>query len=334
MTMPYLIDNQNTHDPGLNLALEEYCLRNLEGEKNYLLFYVNKPSVIVGRHQNILEEINYRYVSENDIRVVRRISGGGAVYHDYGNLNFSIIKNFNRFSLATINKDLAPLLEALKSLGVDADLNYRNGIEINGQKISGTAQFSNTRRIVVHGTLLFDTDLDALRNALNSKSNHIQSRALKSIRSPVGNLVENLTQPVDMDEFRQRLIAAMSGQGDGLKKRHISDRQWEQIHRLTQEKYNSWEWTWGNSPPYQIHKIDWFGPYRIETRMEVKKGQIEAIAIDTNISANGIVAKLKAQLTGIHYEFSKIRDAITEVDLQSLTQHISAGQLLNHLYQI
>ncbi len=331
--MPYLIDNKDIHDPCLNLALEEYCLRNLEGEKDYLLFYVNEPSVIVGRHQNILEEINYRYVRENGIRVVRRISGGGAVYQDYGNLNFSIIKKFNRLSLANIKKNLAPLLVTLKNLGVAANINDRNGVEINGRKISGSAQFSNTRRIVVHGTLLFDTDLGALRKALNSNSNHIQSKALKSIKSPVTNIADSLAQPVDMDGFRQRLIAAMACQGEELKKLHISGRQWEQIYRLAQKKYNSWAWTWGNSPPYQIHKINWFGSHRIETRMDVNKGHIEAIAIDTDISANGTVEKLQGQLTGIRYEFSKIRDTINELNLRELTEHISSAQLLNHLYQ-
>ena len=330
--MPYLIDNKNIHDPRLNLALEEYCLRYLESEKDYLIFYVNEPSVIVGRNQNILEEIDYRYVGDNGIRIVRRISGGGAVYHDYGNLNFSIIKKFNHLSLLNINKDLAPLITALKKLGVNAKLNDRNGIEINGRKISGNAQFSNTRRILVHGTLLFDTDLDALRNALNSKSNHIQSKSLKSIRSPVNNIAENLVQRVGMGEFRRRLIAEIACQKDEIKNYFISGGQWEQIQRLAQEKYNSWDWTWGNSPPYHVHKIDMFGPHRIETRMDVKKGRIEAIAIDTDISANGIVEKLQTRLMGIRYEFNKIRDTTQKMNLKRLTQHISSGQLLNHLY--
>src|SRR5690554_7650079 len=204
------IENEGITNPKLNLALEEYALRNFSGDTDYLLFYINEPSIIIGRNQNTLEEVNIDYVKENNIHVVRRIFGGGAVYHDFGNLNFSFLTNHDVKSLNNFKKFTAPVIKVLKTLGLDAELKGRNDIEVDDKKISGTAQFSTGKRMVSHGTLLLDTDLGEVANALNVKMSKIQSKGHKSVRSRVANISEFLKEPLSIESFRSLLLEGRS----------------------------------------------------------------------------------------------------------------------------
>ena len=197
------IDNEGVNDPRLNLALEEYALRNFSSETDYLLFYINEPSIIIGRNQNTLEEINQEYITKKNIHVVRRISGGGAVYHDLNNLNFSFITNRDINSLHNFKKFTAPVIKVLKNMGLNAELIGRNDILIDNKKISGTAQFSSRERMISHGTLLFDTDLGEVVNALNVKMTKIESKGHKSVRSRVATISDFLNESIDIMEFRQ-----------------------------------------------------------------------------------------------------------------------------------
>ena len=196
------IDNQNITDPRINLAIEEYCLKHLDPEETYLLFYINQPSIIIGKNQNTIEEINTKYVDENGIIVVRRLSGGGAVYHDLGNLNFSFITKDDGNSFHNFKKFTEPVVAALKRLGVDAELSGRNDLMANGRKISGNAQFSTKGRMFSHGTLLFDSEIEHVVSALKVKKDKIESKGIKSIRSRVANISEFLDQKMTTVEFR------------------------------------------------------------------------------------------------------------------------------------
>ncbi|MEE8141580.1 MAG: lipoate--protein ligase, partial [Planctomycetota bacterium] len=180
-----LIDNRDLRDPHLNLALEEVAVRQLDSETPHLLFYINEPSIIVGKNQNTHGEINHEVVREHGIHVVRRISGGGAVYHDHGNLNFSFITRYRPGSLLRFKEFTEPVVKALARLGVKAELTGRNDLVVEGRKISGNAQFAGTRSMFSHGTLLFDSDLDRVEEALTVKRDKIESKGLKSVRSRV-----------------------------------------------------------------------------------------------------------------------------------------------------
>lgn len=163
------IDNKGITDPRINLAIEEYALKNLDINETYLLFYINEPSIIIGKNQNTIEEINTKYVEENGIHIVRRLSGGGAVYHDLGNLNFSFITKDDGDSFHNFLKFTEPVTAALKNLGVNAELSGRNDIVVEGRKISGNAQFSTKGRMFSHGTLLFDSEIESVVSALKCK---------------------------------------------------------------------------------------------------------------------------------------------------------------------
>ena len=179
------IDNSISTDPHFNLAAEEYVLKNLDPEEEYLLLWQNEPSIIIGRHQNTLAEINLDYVRENKIHVVRRLSGGGAVYHDLGNLNFTFIKKAVQSDLLDFKSFTEPVIRALAKLGVKAELKGRNDLTIDGRKFSGNAQYLYKNNILSHGTLLFDSDLTRLQRPSRYKRTKIESKGVKSVRSQV-----------------------------------------------------------------------------------------------------------------------------------------------------
>lgn len=174
--MLYYIDaNDGINDPRINLAFEEYVLKhlNITSEDQYLLFYINKPSIIIGRNQNTIEEINKDYVEDNDIQVVRRLSGGGAVYHDEGNLNFSFLAKDEGDSFSNFKKFTQPVVDALNKLGVPAELTGRNDLTADGKKISGNAQFTTKGKMFSHGTLMFDSEVENVVRSLKVKSEKI-----------------------------------------------------------------------------------------------------------------------------------------------------------------
>src|SRR5690606_24904403 len=197
------IDNKGITDPQINLAIEEYALKNLDINETYLLFYINEPSIIIGKNQNTIEEINTEYVEKNNIKVVRRLSGGGAVYHDLGNLNFSFITKDDGESFHNFRKFTEPVIRALKKLGVNAELSGRNDIVVEGRKISGNAQFATRGRMFSHGTLMLNSEIDNVVSALRVKKEKIESKGIKSIRSRVANISEFLDQEITMEQFKQ-----------------------------------------------------------------------------------------------------------------------------------
>ena len=200
------IDNKGITDPRINLAIEEYALKSLDINETYLLFYINKPSIIIGKNQNTIEEINTDYVESQGIHVVRRLSGGGAVYHDLGNLNFSFITKDDGDSFHNFRKFTEPVIAALQKLGVNAELSGRNDILAEGRKISGNAQFSTRGRMFSHGTLLFNSEMDHVVSALKVRKDKIESKGIKSIRSRVANISEFLTEEIDIETFRSLLL--------------------------------------------------------------------------------------------------------------------------------
>ena len=249
----FFINNNALTDPAINLALEEHCFRNCDPAFEYLLFYINRPSIIIGRHQNPFQEFNQDLVRRQDILLVRRISGGGAVYHDPGNLNFSFITDFTGEKLNYFKTLLTPILDTLQLLGVPAQLTDKNTILVKGKKISGNSQHTNMRRMLSHGTLLFDSDLDILHRALNSNLVVTESRAVSSIKSKVTNISGHMRRPMGIDDFRAALMAGLSRIFGEISQYRLTAAEWESVDLLAKTKYKSWDWTFGRSPEFTVH---------------------------------------------------------------------------------
>lgn len=326
------IENEGNTNPRLNLALEEYALRNFSAETDYLLFYINEPAVIIGRNQNTLEEINHEYVEKNNIHVVRRVSGGGAVYHDFGNLNFSFITNHDVKKLNNFKKFTAPVIRVLTQLGLDAELKGRNDIQIAEKKISGTAQFSTGKRMVSHGTLLFNTELGQVAHALNVKMSKIESKGHKSVRSRVANIAEFLKEPMPISAFRQLLLEGLYDESEPFESYHLTPEEWKGVHRLKEEKYDTWDWNYGRSPKFNIQRSKRFPVGEIDLRIFVEKGHITDFKIYGDFFGKEPVAKLEKLLIGARYNKEDISILMNEIEVKEYFGDIPKLDFIELIY--
>ena len=326
------IDNKGITDPTLNLALEEYALRNYKQGQDYLLFYINEPSIIIGRYQNTLEEINLGYTKEKNIHVVRRISGGGAVYHDFGNLNFSFMTDYDVRNLNNFKKFSEPVIKILNSLGVPAEMKGRNDVVANDKKISGNAQFSTGKRMFSHGTLLFDSDLSEVSNALNVKMSKITSKGHKSVRSRVANISEFMTDKMSIEEFREAILTGLYNEKTDFEVYHLTDKEWSEVNSLREEKYNSWDWNFGRSPDFNIHRVQRFAIGEIDVRLMVKKGHIENIKIYGDFFGREPVENIEKLLNGKKYDFEVINSTLKDLEMNLYFGDIPVADFIHLIY--
>ncbi|SEH96336.1 lipoate-protein ligase [Halobacillus karajensis] len=330
------IDHEGINDPRINLAIEEYVLKNLDINETYLLFYINKPSIIIGKNQNTVEEINTNYVEENGIHVVRRLSGGGAVYHDLGNLNFSFITKDDGDSFHDFAKFTEPVTEALKKLGVNAELSGRNDIVAeDGRKISGNAQFSTKGRMFSHGTLMLDSEIENVVSALNVKTEKIKSKGIKSIRSRVANISEFLDEKIAMDDFKDMILRYIFDVEDvnDVPQYKLTKEDWANIHHLADERYKSWDWNYGKSPKFNIQhtkRIEGAGSYDI--RLDVAKGYIKNAKIFGDFFGVGDINEMEEILIGTKYERQSISEAIGDTDISYYLGKINKEDFLDMIY--
>src|SRR5690625_1094335 len=328
------IDNKSITESSNNLALEEYVLQNFGEKDTYLLFYINRPSIIIGRNQNTIEEINTDYVDDNGIKVVRRLSGGGAVYHDEGNLNFSFITKDDGDSFQDFAKFTQPVVEALNKIGVPAALEGRNDLVADGRKISGNAMFSTKGRMFSHGTLMFDSEIEHVVSALNVKKEKIESKGIKSIRSRVANISEFLEEKITMNEFKELILRYIFDVEDvkDVPRYELSEQDWENIHQISKERYQNWDWNYGKSPAFNFKESHKFPGGLVDVRLNVKKGMIENCKIFGDFFGVGDVQVIEEKLKGIRFEHKSIEDALADVDVSHYLGKISKEDLIDLIY--
>ena len=326
------VDNQQVYDPRVNLALEEYLLRNLDTHEDVLLFYINEPSIIIGRNQNTLEEINHEYVREHGIHVVRRLSGGGAVYHDLGNLNFSFITDYAPENFHNFRKFTKPVIKVLGDLGVEAELSGRNDILVDGRKISGTAQYSTTKRMFSHGTLLFNAQLGSVSDALNVKMSKIVSKGVKSVRSRVANISDFMTEMMTTEAFRQRVLEGIFEGIDPIPQYHLKEADWDAVHKLVEERYSKWEWNFGRSPKFNVQRTHRFPFGEIDARIDVHNGKIDSIKFFGDFLGNGEIADLETALQGVRYDLDHLGIALNGIDVKEYFGGIKPEEFVQFLY--
>jgi lipoate-protein ligase A len=322
------IDNKGITDPTINLAIEEYCLKNLDINETYLLFYINESSIIIGKNQNTAEEINAHYVREKGIHVVRRLSGGGAVYHDLGNLNFSFITKDDGESFHNFRKFTEPVIEALQKLGVHAELSGRNDILAGGRKISGNAQFSTKGRMFSHGTLLFDSHIEDVVGALNVKMDKIQSKGIKSIRSRVANISEFLEEQMTIEQFRQLLLETIF-QTKNIPSYELTDTDWKEIYKLAEDRYRNWDWNYGKSPKCNVQHSHRFPVGQLDVRLEVEKGVVKTCKIYGDFFGVEDVQDLEQILQGRKFVKQDFEAALANIDIQRYFGNIKKEEFIS-----
>jgi lipoate-protein ligase A len=321
----YVIENKNTK-PQYNLALEEYlCLRATRDGSRFFMLWQNEPSIIVGRFQNTLEEINTSFVEERRIHVVRRNSGGGAVYHDLGNINYSfVMPDTGDFDFAFFTM---PIIRALASLGVQAELSGRNDLTIEGKKVSGGAQYRRSGVMLHHGTLLYDADLEILSQALRPSEDKFQSKAVKSARGRVGNIKPYLQTPLSVTEFQDRLQRGIRG----LTSLTLDERALGEVEKLRTEKYSTWEWNYGASPRFTERKKMRFPWGGIEAFLVIDEGKISECSFRGDYfgsSESAEYAPLLSRLAGRPYTKESIAQAVDGFDTHALFAGSSPADLI------
>ncbi len=330
--MLYIIDHST--DPQWNLAAEEYLFKNFK--EPVFRLWRNSPSVIIGLHQNAFAEINIEYVKKNSIPVVRRLSGGGAVFHDLGNLNFTFIDNrvnTNETSAEMFARFTRPILDALTLLGIKASLKGRNDLVIDDRKFSGNAVALYKERILQHGTILFSSSMANLSDALANRPEQYESKAVKSNRARVTNISDHLEKSMTIEEFIHFLEQFILSQKENRYIQYCySADDLAQIAKLKLEKYSKESWNYGSSPAFEYSKIMRFEGGLLEVHMSVKKGVIEDIRFYGNYFFTKESRELEEVLRETPYDPESMKDCLKRVNLSDYFVNITEEEFLSMLF--
>ena len=263
-----------SHDPWINLATEEYFLKNSSEE--IFMLYINEPCIVVGKHQNLYSEINFRFSKEHNIKLARRISGGGTVYQDLNNLNFSFIHNCKNFEQIKFSTFTIPILESLIHLGLDAKFSARNDLLINARKISGNAMHIYKSRVLSHGTLLFNTNLNQLSESLRNSSSNYTDKSIKSVKSDVGNILNYMASSISIEDFTTEIFdhVVSYSKSSSPFRGPITPDEAIQIKKISQDKFETWEWIYGYSPKYIFTNNFKFSEFTIPFELSIERGII------------------------------------------------------------
>lgn len=320
-----LVINPST-DPAFNLALEEYVLTQLDREM--ILLWRNRSAVIIGRNQNAMAEMDLDFIRANNITVIRRQSGGGAVFHDLGNINFTVIHALGQGDFSNYQKFTAPICQFLRTLGVDARLEGRNDLVIDGMKFSGNAQAVKNGRIMHHGTLLYNADVGHMVGALRPSAAKIESKGVKSVRSRVTNIAQHLESPMAVEDFFQQLADFFRSSTEGISAYELSTADIAAVDQLVAEKYGTWDWNFGKSPGYNYEKSARFPFGSVDLRLTVDNGVIRDARIFGDFFGIVEIADLERHFIGLRHTKEAVAEALWGWDLSQYIHGITREELV------
>lgn len=323
-SMRYLINNST--DPYFNLAFDEYCLENIHSEEPYFFLWRNRPAVIIGLNQNAYGEVNLEYLNANGITLARRVTGGGAVYHDLQNMNYTIIGR---------NPSPQPMVDALRQLGVPAELTGRNDIFVEGRKVSGYARRVAGNQEIIHGTLMYDVDLDTLQHVLDTPASKMKAKGISSVRSHVANLKEYLPQFKSLDELQAKLSEILSGgdgtllvQGSGYPSQDEIN---AEVGRIAAEKFATWEFIYGHSHEADFNYKKKMPCGTVEASLRIDRGIITALTFSGDFLFDEPSEDLAKKLIGLRYDKATLSAAIEKAGAGKYFRSANASQICSLL---
>jgi lipoate-protein ligase A len=328
----YYIETEST-DAAFHFSVEEYCMRRFTGNETVWMIWQADKCAMLGRFQIADAEIDLSEAERKGVRVVRRSSGGGAIFTDMGTLLYSSIRPFAEGDDAKeILRDVAkPIVNVLRKMGVQASIEGRNDILAGGGKISGMAQHAKGGRLCSHGSLLYDADLETLTSVLRTDEGKIRSKALPSMRSRVTNLAEHMSEPCPINEFRDRLRQSLFEEL-GLTPYDLSADDIEQIEKIRLEKYANPEWTLGKTPRFTFSNQSRFPGGKIEVFLEIEKGVVKNCAITGDFLGWESVRPIEARIEGLFYKRDVVKESLEGMDIKPYMASIALDELLSCLF--
>ena len=326
--MRYL-KNPSTN-PYYNMAFDEYCLESLPIDEPVFFLWQNKPAVIVGYNQEVNTEVNLDYLKEKGIDLVRRVTGGGAVYHDLENLNYTIVGRSEDLE-RDYPEYAALMMKALQALGVPATLSGRNDILVDGKKVSGFAKRVCKNRLMVHGTLMYNVDVDVLTHVLNPSTTKLQSKGIASVRSRVTNLCNYLPELSDIQAFKNRLEEILSNNYSDAEYK-LSETDLAHIQQLTDKKFATWEWNYGRSPKATLVHSARLACGTVEIHLTLAENRIASCRFGGDFLGNLPASDIEKALTGIPYEINEIRKCLSKLEISRYFDRVSADNLLEMMF--
>jgi len=321
-----LIIDSPSHNAFFNIASEEYLLTKFPTEDIFLL-YINAPSIIVGKFQNTLAEINLDYVNDNNIKVVRRLSGGGAVYHDLGNLNFSFHTLLGTNDFLDFGEFTSPIIKILKDWNINANLEGRNDLLVDGKKFSGNAKLAKGGKMIQHGTILFNSEMSVLSDALKVNPLKFLDKATKSNRQRVTNLIDFLPTGATIEVLKQKLIDEILKDFAG-KVYNLTDEDIQGIDKLTKEKYETWDWNFGSSPNYNFKKAIKIPAGFIEIHLDVEKGIIKKAKIFGDFFASKPIEELEDLLIDEKHDIENLNQVLSKINITDYFGKVIVDEIL------
>lgn len=331
--MIYVINNSD--NPYFNHAAEEYLLTNFEEE--VFMLWINKPAILIGRNQNTISEINSDYVESNNIDIVRRLSGGGAVFNDLGNINFTFITYNNISKTPKTNgfeRFATPVIHALKSLDIEAEFTGRNDITIDNKKISGNAQYFHKDKLLHHGTLLYDCNIDNLSKALKSKPLKFKGKGIKSVGSRVTNISSYLDEKMDLFEFKNYFMDFVIKTNKIIEIYEFTNEDIENIEKIMESRFKTWEWNYGNNLAYSYENAVKYPSGSIEYHLNINNGIIDKISLHGDFFGEKSINELESKLIGVKYKFSALEKALNKISIDEYIQGVSTKQFLAGLLDL
>ncbi len=319
------VQNKNLN-PYFNLALEEYVLKNFE--EDFFLIWRNPNAIIVGRHQNTYSEINLDYVEKHGLPVVRRLSGGGSVYHDLGNLNFTFIMKNDKKRSSSFQDFTKPIIEVLQSLSVDAKFTGRNDLTIEGRKFSGNAQYHYKDRTLHHGTILFSSNMADLSGALKHKEGKFKDKSVKSVQSRVTNISDHLKEPLTIEAFQEKIMDHIMHQYGKDHLYSLTPDDIEAVNQLVRDKYSTWDWNFGKSPTYDFVTEHKFPGGLIEIHMNVSQGKIKDLQLYGDFFAKRDIQPIIDALIGADHEQEALGRRLAPFTFEDYFINLSKEELI------
>lgn len=321
-----------SNDPYFNLALEEYVVKNIDISSLFIIWQ-NSPTVVIGKNQNALEEVNMEFIKQEKINLVRRISGGGAVYHDFGNLNFTFVAEAGKGVVFDFERFTQPIIKTLDKIGIKAEHNGRNDITIDGRKFSGNAQYRHGNRVMHHGTLLYNVNLENMARALNVSEDKMISKGVKSVKSRVTNISEHLTTELTVEEFKELLVKNLKSEANIVDTYELTGEDLKKINELADTKYRTWEWNIGESPDYNVRKQKRFAWGSMEVLLMLDQGRIKNCKIFGDFFAAQDMELLEKEFKGQLYEKEAIKSLLDKISITDYLPNTNNKEIMELLFE-